>query len=316
MNPKKHSANDIMPVYYEPPATYGLDLEIMPIAVLRQRVSKNYLRTRERIDFHLMIYLTEGRCTHMVDFESIDCRQGSLLMLHPGQVHCFDASTHWQGWMIIFRPEFLLPREPTTLVTELEAFRHIEELPTHFSLNECEQQIMLESITRMHHDTQIKASANALHTLLRNQLHTILNRLYLIVASTEQAERADPALLQRFKRYRFAVEQNFHRAHQVAEYAKCLGYSEKSLSRAVLEFAGISAKAFLSKRIALEAKRLLAHTGLPVSIIAHKLGFDEPTNFIKFFRREAGCSPGDFRQRHTGTLSDMRDGDRDIPTNL
>ena len=31
--------------------------------------------------------------------------------------------------------------------------------------------------------------------------------------------------------------------------------------------------------------------------IADKLGFDEPTNFSKFFRREADDSPAEFRRR-------------------
>jgi AraC-like DNA-binding protein len=76
-----------------------------------------------------------------------------------------------------------------------------------------------------------------------------------------------------------------------------LGCSEKSLMRAVREAAGVSAKRYVSQRVALEAKRLLAHTSLPVATIADRLGFDEPTNFVKFFRREAGAVPGAFRRQ-------------------
>jgi AraC-like DNA-binding protein len=48
-----------------------------------------------------------------------------------------------------------------------------------------------------------------------------------------------------------------------------------------------------------EAKRLLAHTALPTAVIADRIGFDEATNFIKFFRREVGCSPGEVRRKYT-----------------
>jgi AraC-like DNA-binding protein len=51
--------------------------------------------------------------------------------------------------------------------------------------------------------------------------------------------------------------------------------------------------------VALEAKRLLVHTALPIAVIANRLGFDEPTNFVKFFRREVRQSPGAFRGEHT-----------------
>jgi AraC-like DNA-binding protein len=50
--------------------------------------------------------------------------------------------------------------------------------------------------------------------------------------------------------------------HAVAGYARLLGCSEKSLGRAVQQIAGITAKQFLSQRIALEANRLLVHTAL------------------------------------------------------
>jgi AraC-like DNA-binding protein len=56
----------------------------------------------------------------------------------------------------------------------------------------------------------------------------------------------------------------------------------------------------------LEAKRLLVHTSLPVSVIANRLGFDEPTNFVKFFRREVQKSPGEFRGEYTSRFASER----------
>ncbi len=46
----------------------------------------------------------------------------------------------------------------------------------------------------------------------------------------------------------------------------------------------------------LEAQRLLAHTDLPVATIGRALGFSEATNFGKFFTRQTGNTPGDFRR--------------------
>jgi len=306
----KTSANDeIVPVYYEPAATYNLDLEIFPISALRQRATAQCrIHSLEHIEFYLLIYITEGQCLHMVDFESIDCAQGSLLVLRPGQIQRFDMSNNCQGWMLIFRPEFLQPRlqssapqkNTTTLITELEIFNRLEALPTHLQLNDVEQQAVLEVISRMSRDTRLESDTHTLHMLLRNQLHALLIRLFLARVGDKQTEATAPAFLKRFIRYRFAVERNFQHWHRVADYAKHLACSEKSLSRATLSVARLSAKAFLSKRIALEAKRLLSHTGMPIATIADSLGFDEAANFIKFFRREAGCSPGDFRQQQVG----------------
>ncbi|MGO8092883.1 helix-turn-helix domain-containing protein [Rhizobium leguminosarum] len=100
----------------------------------------------------------------------------------------------------------------------------------------------------------------------------------------------------RFRRFKEAVDTNFFRWHQVCDYARALDSSEKTLARATLSIAGMSAKRFIVDRISLEAKRLLAYTGLPISEISSRLGFDEATNFVKFFRRETGSTPGIFRR--------------------
>lgn len=293
--------NKIVPVQYDPPTTYDLDLEILPIRSLRQRASAQCrIHTLECIDFYLLIYITEGQCTHMVDFESIACMQGSLLVLRPGQIQRFDMSKNWQGFMLIFRPEFLQPKGATALATELEIFHHLEQLPTHLSLDDSQQHATLECINRISMDTQLKSNTKTLHMLLRTQLQTLLTRLHLIQTDDRKTEPATSNILKRFIRYRLSVEQHFKCWHRVTDYANHLGCTEKSLSRAANEVVGVSAKAFLSKRITLEAKRLLSHTGMPVSAIANSLGFDEATNFIKFFRRETDGSPSEFRQQQKG----------------
>jgi AraC-like DNA-binding protein len=299
---KPKSENEkIVPVQYDPPTSYGLDLEILSISSLRQRSnSQCRIHTLECIEFYLLIYIAEGQCTHMVDFESIACTQGSLLVLRPGQIQRFDMSNDWQGYMLIFRPEFLQPKGSSTLAAELEIFQRLEKLPAHLCLDENQQEAAQECIIRMSLDTQLKSDTNTLHTLLRNQLHTLITRLHLIQADERTAELTASNILKRFIRYRLSVEQHFSCWHRVADYAKHLGCTEKSLSRAANEVAGISAKAFLSKRITLEAKRLLSHTGMPISAIANNLGFDEATNFIKFFRRETNFSPNEFRQQQKG----------------
>jgi AraC-like DNA-binding protein len=80
----------------------------------------------------------------------------------------------------------------------------------------------------------------------------------------------------------------------------CSAARPKSLSRATQELTGLGAQQYLARRRALEAQRLLAHTSLPVAQVADRLGFDEATNFVKFFRREAGCTPTEFRRTQGG----------------
>jgi len=105
--------------------------------------------------------------------------------------------------------------------------------------------------------------------------------------------------MKRFGRFRQQVEAHFSSRHRVSDYSRLVGCSEKTLTRTTLAVAGVAAKAFLARRIALEAKRLLAHTSMPIAVISDQLGFDEATNFVKFFKRCVGCVPGDFRRSHS-----------------
>ena len=49
----------------------------------------------------------------------------------------------------------------------------------------------------------------------------------------------------------------------------------------------------------LEAKRILAHTTESVKEIGYDLGFDEPTNFIKYFKKHSKFTPTEFREQNT-----------------
>ncbi len=92
-------------------------------------------------------------------------------------------------------------------------------------------------------------------------------------------------------------DREFRRWHQVGPYARHLGYSPKSLDRSCRAAAAMTAKRVIVERILHEAKRLLAHSQLPVASISHQLGFDEAPNFVKYLKRETGTTPNQLRAR-------------------
>lgn len=294
----KERGSDIQRVGYRPPASYPLDLEVVSVSELWQRVAKDHLRLAHRIEFHMLICVTRGACTHTIDFTPIPCRPGSLLTLRPAQAQQFDRSPDWDGWLVIFRPEFLLPLQAAAALADLQTVASLEALPEHLELGEEETQAVAGGIVQMHEDARLQGPSAQLHALLRHQLYALLLRLHLVHRRQERQGSAVASNLQRFKRFKMLLEKNFAGQHQVSGYASLLGCSAKSLSRATLEVAGVTAKAYIASRVNLEAKRLLAHTALPITLVADRVGFDEPTNFVKFFKREVGCSPGEFRRRH------------------
>jgi len=113
-------------------------------------------------------------------------------------------------------------------------------------------------------------------------------------------DTAAPALSDKngelFQRFRRELDRSFHSTRLVEDYAAALNCSARALSRACRAVADTSAKDLIDARVALEARRLLAHTDLPISAIARQLGFSEVTNFGKFFTRRVHMTPGAFRR--------------------
>ena len=295
---RKLKAPDIAEIGFHPPGGYRFDVELIELSDLRRRVSAEHLRAPQRVNFHLLLYFSAGRAAHLVDFETLPCRAGSLLVLSPGQVQRYDATaTQWDGWLVIFRPEFLF-ENASTIRDDHEGVKRLADLAVHRTLRANERRIVEATLAQMAADARSAADIDTLQPLLHYQLRALIARLHLWEVNREVLGARGPADLERFRRFRLAVERHLDSWHLVADYARHLGTSTRSLERAASSIAGVSAKTYLSRRITLEAKRLLVHTTEPIARIAERLGFDEATNFVKFFRREAGQTPGAFRRHH------------------
>lgn len=284
------------PLFLYRPIGHALDIEIFHVSDLRRRATLAAIRAPHRYDFHMLVCVTHGEVTQWVDFRPVPCALGSLLVLRPGQVHGLGNSQDWEGWMVLFRSEFLPPDAQTT--ADLLPSLGLDRLAEHMALAPPDFDATVEAIARMRQDATRAAPPKRTHALLRYQLCALILRLGILQDQQAGAGATTRQGLQRFVRFRRLVEENYASWHQVASYADALGCTEKSLTRAAKIASGQNAKAVIAARITLEAKRLLAHSDRPVYLIAEGLGFAEATNFAKFFKRETGATPVGFRAEY------------------
>lgn len=272
----------VVPVRYRShDAAYRLDVEVFDAVELRSRVESVPDRGYERADFQSFVFVRSGSYTHTVDFEVHECNAGSCLLIRPGQVHRFGPRGDWDGWILIAGPQHV----PDT----------VADLPQHIRLGGPLASAVTELLDRMVSDAQLPVERDRLNGLLALQTRVLASRLALGDADQERTKLIDLTVLERYRDFRATVEREFRRWHLVAPYAQHLGYSPKSLDRACRAAAALSAKRVIVERIILEAKRLLTHSQLPIATISHQLGFDEATNFVKYFNRETGTTPNQLR---------------------
>ena len=290
------SAPDITPVSFDPPGKAAIDIEALSVAELRRRGSDTHFRTLQRANFYRLIGVQQGATRPMIDFAQTEAMAGDWLLVRPGQVFRYDFDQPWAGWLVVFRPEALFSSGRRDGRNGVALLQRLDDLPPHYRLDAPQHAWMLQSVAQLAADGALDTDNTLRNELLRLQLLGTLLRLSLWQPPAGAPSAGDARAQLRWRRFRTLLETDFARHHQVAHYAHALGMSDKTLSRLCVASAGLPAKALIDQRIALEARRLLAHTSQTVEQIADSLGFGEPTNFSKFFRRAAGLSPSDFRR--------------------
>ncbi|MFG2602985.1 helix-turn-helix domain-containing protein [Streptomyces sp. NPDC048514] len=274
-------------------AAGGVGMQIGPMGTDRTWHADAPLHRVHRIDFHVVMLFTGGPVRHMVDFTEYEPAAGDLLWIRPGQVHRFSRESGYRGTVLTMQPGFL----PRATVEAAGLYRY--DLPPLLRPDPAQLTALraaLDQLRREYEDTAtLPLSLHA--AVLRHTLTAFLLRLAHLAAGSAEASRrsAGSALSDTFTRFRDAVERGFPANHSVSAYADALGYSRRTLVRAVRAATGETPKGFIDKRVVLEAKRLLAHTDLPIGRVGVAVGFPDAANFSKFFQLHTGRTPVAFR---------------------
>ena len=92
------------------------------------------------------------------------------------------------------------------------------------------------------------------------------------------------------------VRENCKEHRDIPFYADILRISPKHLSKAVRATTGEKAMQWIEKYTIINAKNLLRTSSYSIAQIADVLSFSNPSDFGKYFRKHAGCSPLAFRK--------------------
>jgi len=236
--------------------------------------------------FYQIVWLTEGSASFRIDFRDISLNADEILVISAGQVCQFDTVSNYSGKLILFTSSFFT-------VTELDSnFLHTAEVFNPVKLNKtillCPQ--FIGNIISLLNE-ELK------HNVDKFQIGIAQSYLRIILLETERklSISHSPVLNSISRLFYNEVENHFKENRNAEYYVQLLGVNEKALSREVKSLTGKTPKTYIDSRIILEAKRLLSYSSLSAKEIGFELGFDEPTNFAKYFRKYTGVTPGMFR---------------------
>jgi AraC family transcriptional regulator, transcriptional activator of pobA len=271
------------------------ELEVLSLASLYARHRQDVTHPH-RANFYHVFWFLNGSHTHHVDFNPIPIKKNTMLFVNKEQVQSFDQSGNINGKLILFTDRFFA-KSPYDLrfLNNSILFNDFME-PAVINLNKSGKLI---SYFQQIEEEFINNDDPYHYDLLRNYLHNFLmlaERQRRQSGFKEIKKGADLDYLTLFKEL---VAQHFKEHKSVSHYARQMNVSEKRLGQATTKTIGKTPKQVIDDRIVLEAKRLLTHTSQSIKQIGYHLGFEEPTNFIKYFRKHEHVTPIEFREVHT-----------------
>lgn len=92
------------------------------------------------------------------------------------------------------------------------------------------------------------------------------------------------------------IDENYKKGYSVAEYARLLHISSRSLSDLTQQQINKTPSQMIQERIILEAQRLLLYSNLNINQVGYRLGFDDASYFVKYFKKYTGVSPSEFKK--------------------
>lgn len=99
-----------------------------------------------------------------------------------------------------------------------------------------------------------------------------------------------------YHRFMFLIREHSTQEHQIGYYANQLCITPRYLNEAVLLYSnGRTPKQLIDEQLTAELKVKLSNPSLSVTEIAQLFNFQEPANMSRFFKKNTGLSPKEFR---------------------
>lgn len=276
------------------PSSY---FEIIKIEELLQRNLDHNISENHIVNFYLIFFIYDGEGYHTIDFTDYNYTKGTVLLVRKDQIQKFYRSPNVKGFILIFTEEFIVSH-----LNRMESLKSMQLFNDLLSYPKIELKVEEEEYSNFDNlirqlETEYNFKDRYSIGITRSILHIIITKLFRI-KSEKGPFLTKKKYLSQFLEFQNLVEEHCFKSKKVQFYAQKLGVSTKTLNNIVNSIVNKSTKVFIDEITILQIKRLLISTNHSIKEIAYNVGFDDPTNFFKYFKKFTGSSPEVFRQAH------------------
>lgn len=270
-----------------------VELDFLHIERVRSRSSQHdwTIPAHAHPDHCQLLLLTEGGSTLRVEADQWRAEAPAVLVVPATAVHALDSTPGTDGFIVTVAASFL-DRAVGQDADLVAAANRAGVYP--LSETELQEHGLLDAFGRL--DREFVWSAPGRRTAIMAHLQRIL----VALARLRQERRLGATTGMRREaelvaRYRELIEEHFRSGLPLGFFATRLGVTHARLNAACRSVMGTSALKLLHNRIVIEAQRNLLYTSMTVAEVAYAVGFKDPAYFSRFFLRQVGTPPGQFR---------------------
>lgn len=247
------------------------------------------------LDHFIKIFFIRAGGKVVLDFKQYELEEDALFFINAGQYYQLDENC--SGTLLYYNRDFYCVEiHDKEVACDGILFHNVYEIPVIFMSGQTSAalQMIFSEIK-----AELEQEDSSMEEMLRILLKQIIIRSTRLWKQEHQVETEEARQEVEFSRsFSQLVEWHYTRYHTVAEYAELLHMSPKALNKRITRYSNSSPNDIIKNRIILEAKRLLVHTSLSVKEIGYKLGYDDPSYFIRLFSKQSEISPQHFRQQY------------------
>jgi len=251
--------------------------------------------------FEITLAIKESIPVNIGESTCVD-NQNALEIISPFQVFSFGAipskeekknANPDEAYSIFFKSSFLHPARQPYEIQDNFPFFTIHTTPKYqFSAEQTKEFLDIFKLIF----EEVKQPKEYSVQILQSYLNILLYKIKQVTTGEVKLisnNRFDLITSQ----YEQSISTNIDSFSTVREYASSLNISPIYLSECVKKSTGKSAQQILIDYKILHVKSILHQTNRPISDIANEIGFSELTNFTKFFKKNTGLTPSQFRKQ-------------------
>jgi AraC family transcriptional activator of pobA len=248
-----------------------------------------------RSDGYIIGMCTRGTAQVEANLQVYEARPGAMLLATPFHVlRIYDSDADFLCRFIVFSKEFLTENNVNSHFLESFSYFKSASIPVIYTESD-DAKILLEiyaliqqKLEREEHPYRMEIARSILITLLY-EVAAIYEKQHIIIKGKQSRKQELNILFQDL------VFRHYKEHRNVQYYADALFVSSKHLTESIKDVTGRTAGEWIDDAVVLEAKVLLRNLDMSVAQIADSIHFPDQSSFGKYFKKQTGLSPSDYR---------------------